>query len=201
MRSQEIGSAITHLNGKIVYTSVVGKVQSTAELYVKLRRMVLHAIPCAQVSLRANDQRWRPWLQQSMSVMFSLCWNPFPSPQTLFPGPGTRAAAAAAQAQGFSSLLSTTSAAGLPVPSQSQGKAPHGDNGQLFHIPHMKTSPMFVTVAYALRCKQQGRLSSALAVPSPPSLLQTDGPHVQVMSRLHLANKSNNQNHHCIHKE
>lgn len=87
------------------------------------------------------------------------------------------------------------------VPSPSQGEALHGANGQLFHIPRLKTSPVFVIIVYVLGCKQQGTLSSALDVLSPSWLLQTDGPRVQVMSQLHLANKSNNQNHHFIHKE
>lgn len=94
------------------------------------------------------------------------------------------------------------SAAGLPVPSPSQGEALHGDNGPVsLLVPCLKTPPMFVMTVYALRCTQQDGLSSALALLPPPLLLQTDGPCVRVMSQLHLANKSNTQNHRCIHKE
>lgn len=56
---------------------------------------------------------------------------------------------------------------GFPVPPQLQGEALHGANGQLFHIPCLKTSPVFVIIAYVLGCKQQGTLSSALDVLSP----------------------------------
>lgn len=61
----------------------------------------------------------------------------------------------------------------LPVPSQSQDTALCGDKGQLFRIPGLKTSPVFVVIAPGLRCKQQGGLSSALAV-SPTILPLTN---------------------------
>lgn len=196
--------ATTQLNGKIGL-DICGR--EAAKLCRAVCEIKESGAVCSPLSSGDFEHLWSKVKiltpKQSMSMMFSLCWNPIPLiSRPYFPvmGPGQLQLQHRDKVS-FSSLLSMASAVGLPVPSQSLGKALHGDNSELFHIPCLKASPRFVAVVYAHRWKQQGRLSSVLAVLPPSSFLQTDGPPVQVMSQLHLANKSNNRNLHCTHKE
>lgn len=170
-----MGSAFTNCYYSIEWEDwlrrVVGMLQSTAELYMKLGEVMLYAVPWTQGYLSTRDQKWRSWLQSQAWAGCSPCAGTqphWPRPYFLVMGPG--------QLQhrhkvSFCSLLSTASVAGLPVPSPSPGKALRGDNSQLFHIPCLKTLPRFVAVVYAHHWKQQGRLSSALAVLPPSSFL------------------------------